>query len=379
MSSFFHVDIFSLFNVQNCFDTKNQLSYVLLHRCEENILLFSGNSAVKHTGSKQRGNGNMNFKKTLRYTLTLAVVVAAAYFFYLQFKNNADAIKTFHFNVNIYYLLISFVIGCFAFLSGSVVWQIYVNSYLHEKLSFIEGFSLYFTSMMFKYIPGKIWTYAAQIALMSSKGISNAVLIYINLACFICLAFVSAAYVLYYYLIYLQLVTWEFSVLLFILLIVLDSIFIIWNNAIINYLIIPINRLFKIDIQPIKTKKILFVYIQIIYFFAFFLLGVSMYFLAKGFNLGMPFAHIFAMMAAISIAAIAGYLAFFTIGGLGVREGALFFILKQFSNIETALILPIAGRLMVVIGEILYTIIAIIIGLRYGYLSKSGESRKRTS
>lgn len=99
-----------------------------------------------------------------------------------------------------------------------------------------------------------------------------------------------------------------------------------------------------------------------------------MFFLARGLNIGIPFANIFAMMAAISIAAIAGYLAFFTIGGLGVREGALFLVLKQFSNIETALILPIAGRLMVVMGEILFAVIAIIIGMRYGYLSKSPKS-----
>ncbi len=319
----------------------------------------------------------MNLKKILRYILTLAVVIVAVYFFYLQFKSNSDAIKTFHFNVNIYYLLLSFTIGCFAFLFGSVVWQIYVNSYLHEKLSFSEGFSLYFTSMMFKYIPGKIWTYAAQIALMSSKGISNAVLIYINFACFICLAFVSAFYVLYY-LLNIGLFSWKISILFIILLIVLDAIFINWNNTIIKYLIVPINRLFNIAIQPIKTKKILLIYIQIIYFFAYFLLGISMYFLARGLNMGIPFANIFAMMAAISIAAIAGYLAFFTMGGLGVREGALFFMLKQFSNIETALILPIAGRLMVVIGEILFAVIAIIIGMRYGYLSKADEYRQNT-
>jgi glycosyltransferase 2 family protein len=317
----------------------------------------------------------MNFKRILRYILTLAVVAAAIYFFYLQFKNNSEAIKAFHFSNNIYYLLLSFIIGCFAFLSGPIVWWIYVNSYLHEKLSFTEGFSLYCTSMMFKYIPGKIWTYAAQIALMSSKKISNAVLIYINFSCFICLAFVSGAYVLYYYFIYVRIVTWQISALLFILLIVLDAIFIIWNNTIINYLLVPINRLFKIEIQPIKTKNIIFIYIHIIYIFAFFLLGTTMYFLAKGLNMGMPFANIFALMAAISVAAIAGYLAFFTMGGLGVREGALFFVLKQFANIETALILPFATRLMVIIIELLFAILAIIVGIRYGYLSKPNESR----
>ncbi len=344
---------------------------------KKNILLFSDDSTVKNSGSKQRGNDDMTFKKILRYILTLAVVITAAYFFYLQFKSNADAIKTFHFSINLYYIFTSFVVGCIAFLSGPVTWRIYVNSYLHEKLTYAEGFSLYCTSMIFKYIPGKIWTYAAQIALMSAKKIPNAVLIYINFSCFICLMFVSAVYVFFYYFIYLQVITWKFSVLLFILLILLDSIFIIWNNSIINYLLIPVNRLFKIDIQPIETKKMILIYIHIIYFFAYFLLGTAMYFLAMGLNTGMPFADIFAMMATISVAAIAGYLAFFTMGGLGVREGALFFMLKQFSNIETALILPFAMRLMVIIVELFFAIIALITGIRYGYLYKSNENKKR--
>ena len=317
----------------------------------------------------------MNFKKALRYILALAVVIAAVYFFYLQFKKNADAINAFHLSVNLHYIFISVVLGGLALLSGPLAWRIYVNNYLQTKLSFSEGYALYCTSTMFKYIPGKVWTYAAQIALMSSKGISNALLIYINLSCFICLAFVSVAYVFYYYLFYLRIVTWEISVVISVLFIVLDFVFIIWNNAIINYLIVPINRLFKIEIQPIKTKKTIFIYIQIFYLFAYFLLGIAMYSLAKGINMEIPFANIFAIMATISVSTIAGYLAFFSMGGLGVREGAMFFMLKQFSNIEIALIIPIATRLLIIIVELFMAIIAIITGMKYGYFTKLAKNR----
>ncbi|MCX5849674.1 MAG: lysylphosphatidylglycerol synthase domain-containing protein [Deltaproteobacteria bacterium] len=312
----------------------------------------------------------MNFKKILRYILTLAVVFAAVYFFYVQFKKNADAISAYNFSVNLNYIFIAFIVVFFALLSGPLVWRIYVNDYLHKKLSIFEGFALYCTSTMFKYVPGKIWTYAAQIALMSSKEISNAVLIYINLVCFICLAFVAAMYTLFYYLFCLQILPWGISVLIFCLLIILDSIFIIWNNAIINYMIVPINRMFKIEIQPIETKRIIFIYTHIIYSFAYFLLGIGMYLLAKGINMDIPLANIFAIMATISVAAIAGYLAFFSIGGLGVREGAMFFMLKQFSNIETALILPVAARLSITIVELFMVIVAIFIGVKYGYFPK---------
>jgi hypothetical protein len=318
----------------------------------------------------QYGDHKMNFRKILQYIVSLAIVFAVGYFFYLQFKRNVDAISTFHFHINLYYIFISVILGSVALFAGPVVWRIYVNNYLQKKLSYSEGFTLYCTSTMFKYIPGKIWTYAAQIALMSSKEISNAALIYINLASFICLAFVSAAYALYYYLFYLRPVEWEIAVLIFIVLIILDFVFIIWNNSIINYLIIPLNKLLKIKIRPIKTKRIIFVHAQIIYFIMYILLGLGMYFLAKGINIGIPLNNIFAILATAAIAVVSGLIAFFSMGGLGVREGAMFFMLKQFSNIETALILPIAVRLLSTIVEFFMGIIGIMIGIKYGYFPK---------
>jgi hypothetical protein len=223
----------------------------------------------------------VNFKKTLRYISALAVVTVAVYFFYLQFKNNTDVINAYDFNINPYYIFISIIFGSIALLSGPFVWRIYVNSYLHEKLNFSESYVLYCTSAMFKYIPGKIWTYAAQITLMSSKGISKVVLIYINMVSFICLAFVSAMFASYYYLFCVRVTTREISILTFILLIVLDFVFIIWNNSIINFLIVSVNRLFKVEIKPLKTKRIIFVYTQTFYFFLIFFWEWQCIFLPK--------------------------------------------------------------------------------------------------
>ena len=307
----------------------------------------------------------------------MAIAVAVGYFFYLEFKKNADAISASHFTVNAYYIFISIILGAIIFLVGPFVWRIYVNNYVNKKLNFCESFALFNTSSMFKYIPGKIWHYAAQIALMSSKGISSAVLIYINMVCFICFVFVSVMFTLYYYLFCLRILTWGISILMFVFFIALDVVFIIWNTSIINYLIIPVNRLFKMEIQPIKIKRIIIVYTQMFDLFVYMLLGIAMYFLAKGMSMEIPFSNIFAIMATISVAAIMSSLAFFTIGGLGVREGAMFFMLKQFSNVETALILPIAARLLTIILELLIGIIGIIIGMKYGYFFKKTKSVKR--
>ncbi len=305
------------------------------------------------------------------------MIVAVGCFFYLEFKKNWDAIKAYHFAINFYYIIASIFVMTIAFLMDTCIWQLCINNYLHKKLNFCESMALYNTSAMLKYMPGKIWTYAAQIALMSSKGISKAVVLYINMICFICLTFVSAMYTSYYYLFCLHITPWEISILIFILLIALDFIFIIWNTSIINYLIIPINRIFKMEIQPIKMRKFIFVYVQLLYIFAYIPLGVGTYFLAKGICMDIPFSNIFAIIAAISVSSILGYIAFFSPGGLGVREGAMLVMLKQFSNIETALILPIAMRLIYIIIELLLGITGILAGMKYGYFSKQVKSLQK--
>jgi len=179
---------------------------------------------------------------------------------------------------------------------------------------------------------------------------------------------------LFYYLFWLKVTHWVISVLIFILLIALDFVFIKWNTAIINPLIIPLGRLFKVEIEPIRMKKRIFVYVQLLYFVAYGYLGVALYFLAIGIGMNMPFLNIFAIMATISLSAIMGYIAFFSPGGLGVREGMMFVMMKQFSTVEVALILPLAARLLCIIADIFLGFVGIYIGIRYGYFPKVAKS-----
>lgn len=327
--------------------------------------------------SARQGEGCLNFKNILRYISAAAVLAAAAYFFYVQFKDNADALNAYDFSLNIGYVCISLMLGSISLMVGPIVWRMFVNDYLRNKLNFAEGYVLYCASAMFKYVPGKIWTYAAQIALMSSKGISKVVLFYINLVSVLCMFFVSAIISLFYYLFYVNVTTWAMALLIFGLVILVDFIFIAWHNTIINYLIRPVNNLIKLEIKPIKTRNMILVYTQLFYLAACAMLGMSLFFLGLGINMEMSFSNIFAFVATISISMILSLLAFFTVGGLGVREGAMYFMLKQFSNIETALILPVVARFLTILGELIMLTIAIIIGIRYGYFAGLGKTINR--
>ncbi len=312
----------------------------------------------------------------LRYISALTVIAAAVYFFYLQFKKNADAIGAWKFSINPLEMILAVIFGSCALLVGPVVWRLFVNSYLKKKLNYTESFVLYCTSAMFKYIPGKIWTYAAQIALLSSKGISKVALLYINLVSFICLLFVAVPFFFYYYFIYVLEMSLGATLLIFMLFLLMDAVFIIGNHTIINYLIRPVNRLFNLNIKPIHTKKTTFIQVQMLYALACVFLGIALYFLARGVNMPLSFSHIFAMMATISVSLILGLLAFFTMGGLGVREGAMFFMLKQFATIEAALILPVISRLLITAVELLMGLMGIMIGMKYHYFSQWEKYRQ---
>jgi uncharacterized membrane protein YbhN (UPF0104 family) len=105
--------------------------------------------------------------------------------------------------------------------------------------------------------------------------------------------------------------------------------------------------------------------------------GIGMYFLAKGIGMEIPFSSILPVIATLSVSLVLGYIAFFSPGGLGIREGTMFVMLKQFANVETALILPIAMRLIYIIIELLLGIIGILVGMKYGYFPKQAKSRQK--
>ena len=319
----------------------------------------------------------MNYKKKLQYVLAAVAITAMVYFFYDQFKRNWDSIQAYHFSLNGYYLAAAFAAMLIAFLLDTYIWQICMNHYLNKKLGFLESIAFLNTSNLFKYIPGRLWAYTVQIALMAKKNIAKSLVLYVNFVCLLCVIIVSTIYGLYYLFFCLKILPMRISILLFGFLILVDFAFIMWNTSVINWLIIKINKFFKREVQPIKIEKWLILYIQFLYLVAWIPPGIGAYFLAKGIGLAVASSDMFALISSMSVSWIIGYIAIFTPGGLGVREGIMFLMLKQFSNVKTALFLPLATRLIYIIVELLLGITGILIGMKYGYFPKQMKSRQK--
>jgi glycosyltransferase 2 family protein len=308
-------------------------------------------------------------RSILQAILTLVIVIATGFFFYSEFQKNWDEISAYSFNVNLYFLILSFALMLISSLMETYIWQICVNDYIPKKLKFSESLALFNTSALLKYIPGRIWSYTAQIAMMSLKGISKSLLIYINVICFLCFTVVSAVYGFCYYFFFMKVASLNISILVLTMFIIFVFAFIKWNTVIVNHLINTINRLFKRKIEPIKMRKLLLGSIHLLYLLDYMFMGMSMYFLALGLSMNISLSSILAITATISLSSLVGYIVFISPGGLGVREGVMFVMLKQFSNIEAALILPIVTRIVVIIIDILLGASGIWLGIKYQYYS----------
>ena len=319
----------------------------------------------------------MNYKKILQYLLAAVVITAMVYFFYDQFKRNWDSIQSFHIVLNPYYLSLSFFLIFIAFLIDTYIWKICVNHYLKEKVNFPESLAFLNTSNLFKYIPGRILAYTVQIALMSRKNIAKSLILYVNFVTLLCVIIISTMYGLLYLLFYLKILSMLISILIFASLFIADVVFIVFNTNIINWLIIGVNRFFRMEIQPIKMSKRLLIYIQFIYVMAYIPVGIGIIMLARGIGINISFSDSLAVIASMAVSWTTGYLAIFTPGGLGVREGIMFLMLKQFSNVQCALIIPIASRLLYTIIEAGLGGIGLLIGIKYKIFSMAAFQGKK--
>jgi uncharacterized membrane protein YbhN (UPF0104 family) len=95
----------------------------------------------------------------------------------------------------------------------------------------------------------------------------------------------------------------------------------------------------------------------LLYLPVWLLLGASFWLCARGL-LGVPAADVTVYMAAFAIAWLAGLLAVYAPGGLGVREAVLVALLSGRIGAGNALVVAAASRLILILVDVLFAGIA---------------------
>jgi len=317
----------------------------------------------------------LNIRRILRILAALSIILLIGFFYSLEVWKNWASLQNFKFIINIYYLIISLSLYLFSYLIETYIWQVCINKHLgRNELNFFQSIAVVNASGLFKYLPGRIWTFTAQLVWLKKYDISKPIILYVNLICIAGSIIVSLYLGLTYLALYTNLLSIKVIILLSIALVLFNVAYITWNSLLMNKLIVLAGRLLKKEIQPLNNSKSLVLFIQFVYICSWALMGFGSYFLAKGIGLDIPSESMFAILASMSISWFIGSLAIISPGGLGIREGIMLLMLNNIVNIQTALIFPILSRIMYLVSEALLGLTAFALGIKYKVFS----SRKTT-
>ncbi len=205
-----------------------------------------------------------------------------------------------------------------------------------------DSFKLYNMAHIAHYLPGRIWSYFSFAYLGSFLGIGSGALLsalYLGMAA----SLLSGALFSVFALPLLSQLAHPYAVMaaFFVLLALL------FLPKVFHFIIRTFGKLVRSRMaelpQPFGFRAIL--QAAGFYGISWFLNSAGVVFLTASFH-PLDFQQVLYCFSIFSLAYLAGYLAFFTAGGLGVREGVMLAVLSQFLPLYAAAAVPVVARIM---------------------------------
>jgi uncharacterized membrane protein YbhN (UPF0104 family) len=308
-------------------------------------------------------------RTALKLAVSVPLLVALAWFLCRTLGDNWASISTFRLLISWRELAVAFGLGGVSFLLETRAWQRTINAqHRGRQLGFLESLAVVNTSGLLKYLPGRVWTYGAQMLWLGHRGVSNTEVVQVNLVCFLYSALTAVSLGVAYCIVYVYHGphAWVF-----------------WGGLVAAYfggvllgpkvlatLLARFGRLLGTSskIEPLKNRLML----ELAFNFAlsWLAMGVAGYHCGRGVGLAIGPGEVFAIISSMSLASIVGYVFALTPGGIGVREALMLLILKNVTTPQAAIVLPISTRLLHTIVEIAFGIVAGVLGLRMGLFVK---------
>jgi hypothetical protein len=249
-----------------------------------------------------------------------------------------------------------------AYLAVLVIAWKKLLEYNGSFVSFREAFCAFFYSTLGKYLPGKVWSMVGRVYIAESNGVRRRdavvsvfyenVLIVVS-GCIVCamtLPFWWPAWQTYYPLLLVACVLGTVSMFAFPRLL----------TAGFNMFPTQFSREgIHVGLQPVQLFTTL-----LIYLLGWGILGLAFYLFINSVY-AVPLHQYPAALGSFALAWIVGFLSVFTLGGIGVREGMLTLLLKQWLPLEIALVVALGSRIWTTVVEL--------IGVSAAYLLTKGR------
>ncbi|UCB51877.1 MAG: flippase-like domain-containing protein [Candidatus Zixiibacteriota bacterium] len=300
----------------------------------------------------RRQGGRLAFLKKIA---AVSIILACFFFLGRVLYRNLGELSSYQWSLKPWLLALSFVFLFANLTVSSFAWK-RVLLLFGARLPFQQCFKIMFVSALGKYLPGKVWPYVGQMYLSGRAGIPRSVTLLSVLLLFGIsslvglLAFISSLFF------------WGgFSVIEVSLLLSAFTAFIliILSPPVLNRLLralalisnrfrkglIPEGVVVRGGLRDVGRIILIFVANWVIFGIALHLVANSLY------HLDVSQTIILCGIFAVSV--ISGILSFFVPAGLGVREGVLSYLLGLFIPISVAIVIALALRVWMILGELL--------------------------
>ena len=288
----------------------------------------------------------------LHYKILLKWAIVTAIFFFLgkMVWENWVQVKEVPFTLRWTSLMFSTLIFAFSYFIQLWAWYL-ITLRLGIALSLRETLESWFYSQLGKYLPGKVWLLLGRFYLYESKGKSKKIIsaaLYYEMVTIILaggIIFVSSLVLLKegFLLFRGEQLGW----IIFSLLIILVFLHPRFLQKIMNGFLVA----FKKETITLSLSYPDVLGILCICMLAWLIGGVGFYLFVDSIT-PVPSEHFLFLTGALAVSSILGLIAVFAPAGLGVREGALVYLLTQLIPAPLAVILSVSTRLWMTLIEI---------------------------
>jgi glycosyltransferase 2 family protein len=286
--------------------------------------------------------------KTILQTVSAIVVIAiVALFFQREFARNWAQLSALRFNFHLSFFALAVLCLVLSYLLTTYTWQYGVNQFARlRRFTFTESMGMVNTVQLTKYIPGKVWGYAMQLLLIDRHSFSMSVVLYVNILLALTSVFIGLLFGGFYMILGSHLLPWFLPVSATAALSLVYLFFILFNSRFFALVIRVFMAIFrrKIEISELELRKILRV--QALVLVQNIVVGLSAIAGCGALGFAISQSLGFCIVLGFIFADTVGYLVFIVPGGIGVREGLLYLLLKEQGGQSLALVLPIALRVL---------------------------------
>ena len=296
--------------------------------------------------------------RSTRSALQKLIVAAVAFFFWKAIRSNWAEVRAHQFEFNYPFVALCFLGIIASSLLTTLAWQTTINSLSEKPMTFSHSVATVNTTSLTKYLPGKFWSYALQMYWLVKHGYSKSLVLYVNLLNLVISLLTGVLLSLGLLLFTGRFPLW-ITLSAFALALLADIICLRFHAASFRLAGYWVKRLFKREVGQYDVSSRTMLRLHLIHFLAQLISAAGAYLLCFGIGYRLELGKVMLVMSALILSDVAGFVAFLVPGGLGVREGVMYLLLGGVAAGSLALVLPIASRMLYLVGDALLGAIAL--------------------